>query len=90
MFGVADTQRRLLDGMTYEFGSPAFDALLDESASALFGDLTPTAPLVILTSPPLLPDRMPEPRTAAYFADHGIDRIAHLNEVLAATSDRTS
>lgn len=91
VLGLSDLQSRDVDGRPVAFGSPAFDRAFLESASALFDDLTPHAPVVLLTTPPLLGEDMPRADMARFFDERTRDRAGHLNRLfgeLAAASPR--
>ncbi len=88
LFGLSDLQGREIDGERIEFGSAAFDLHATAAAEVLLTDLATTAPVVVLSSPPLRGRDMPQPEMAAFFEEHSAERARHLSGLLAAVADR--
>ncbi len=86
--GFSDLQSRVIDGETVEFGSARFDEEVDRAAARLLGDLAAAAPVVVLTTPPLLGADMIVPEMATFFDDESAARAAHLNSSLTSVAGR--
>lgn len=82
LFGLSDLQSRRVDGDEVHFDSTEFAGLLRESATALLGDLAASAPIVVLTSPPLIGAHMPQPVMSAFFGEFSAARAERLNALL--------
>jgi lysophospholipase L1-like esterase len=93
MFGMADLQGRLIDDVLVPFGTPEFEELVRVAATDLLGDLADVAPVVILTTPPLIGADMPVEVMSEFFDRFSGERAAELNRILvdvAATDPRYS
>ena len=88
LFGMSDLQSRVIDGVPVEFGTPEFDEATRAAAVELLGDLADVAPVVILTTPPLIGDDMPVPVMAEFFDRHSAERARLFNALLAEIADR--
>lgn len=82
LFGLSDLQSRVVDGTVVDFESAAFADLLEQSADELLGDLAASAPVVVLTSPPLIGAHMPQPVMSAFFDEFSAARAERLNALL--------
>ena len=83
LFGLSDLQSREIDGAVVDFDSAEFAVRFDEAATTLLGDLAATAPVVALTSPPLIGEHMPVPVMAEFFDDYSAARAERLNALLS-------
>ena len=87
LLGPSDVQSRRVDGVDVPFGSPEFARMLESALDDVFGDLAETAPVVLLTTPPLLAADMPQVDLSAFFEAHGVDRPIAFNRQLQAFAD---
>ncbi|MEZ5245002.1 MAG: acyltransferase family protein [Acidimicrobiales bacterium] len=87
LFGMSDLQSRVIDGVSVPFGSPEFADATRTAAAALLGDLADVAPVVILTTPPLIGDDMPVPVMAEFFDRYSSERATAFNRLLADIAD---
>jgi peptidoglycan/LPS O-acetylase OafA/YrhL/lysophospholipase L1-like esterase len=86
--GFSDLQSRIIDGETVEFGSARFDEEFDRAAGRLLGELAAAAPVVVLTTPPLVGADMIVPEMATFFENLSATRAARVNSLLTTVSDR--
>jgi peptidoglycan/LPS O-acetylase OafA/YrhL/lysophospholipase L1-like esterase len=86
LFGLSDLQSREINGDVIEFGSPEFEELMSSAVTDLFGDLAETAPVIVLTTPPLIGEHMPQPVMAEFFRNESAQRATTLNAIFASTA----
>lgn len=87
LLGPSDVQSRRVDGVDVPFGSPEFEQMLEAALDDVFGELAETAPVVLLTTPPLIAADMPQVDLSAFFEAHGVDRPIALNQQLRTFAD---
>jgi lysophospholipase L1-like esterase len=87
LLGPSDVQSRRVDGVDVPFDSPEFERMLESALDDVFGELAETAPVVLLTTPPLLAADMPQVDLSAFFEAHGVDRPIAFNRQLQAYAD---
>ena len=86
--GFSDLQSRIIDGDVVPFASERFDDEMVAAAERLFSALAVYAPVVVLSTPPLVGADMVVPDMASFFEDESPARTAYLNSLLEQVSDR--
>lgn len=87
LFGPTDLQSRQVSGARIAFGSPEFVEMMDTALAELFGEVAETVPVVLLTTPPLIGDEMPQPALAEFFRAVATDRAVLFNLQLGAFAE---